>query len=60
VERDGLVGGGLTSSSGDRPARAEQLVQAAKSAGLTGLVWFDKGGSYLYSPGERAMAKALR
>jgi len=55
VERDGLVGGGLTSSPGGRPARAEQLVQAAKSAGLTGLVWFDKGGSYLYPPGEQAM-----
>jgi Glycosyl hydrolase family 26 len=43
----------------DRPARAGQLVQAAKSAGLTGLVWFDKGGSYLYSPGEQAMSAAL-
>ena len=42
-----------------RPGRVRQLVSAAESAGLTALVWFDKGGSYLWPPGQRAMANAL-
>jgi len=43
----------------DRPARIPGLVRAARAAGLTGLVWFDKGGSYLHRAGRRALAQAL-
>jgi hypothetical protein len=50
---------GIENKHGRAP-RVTQLAQAVAAAGLTGLIWFDKGGSYLYSPGERAMAKALR
>jgi hypothetical protein len=43
----------------NRPERVTQLVDAVKAAGLTTLVWFDKGSSYLYPPGRQAMKKAL-
>jgi Glycosyl hydrolase family 26 len=43
-----------------RPARVTQLVRAVRAAGLAALVWFDKGGSFLYRPGRDAMREALR
>lgn len=46
-------------ADGHRPSQIEPLVQAVRAAGLTGLVWFDKGGSYLHPPGQRAMASVL-
>jgi hypothetical protein len=43
-----------------RPARVTQLVEAVRAAGLTALVWFDKGASFLYRPGRSAMQSALK
>jgi hypothetical protein len=50
---------GIENSQG-RPPRVTQLVQAARAAGLTALVWFDKGASFLHWGGRRAMQEALR
>jgi hypothetical protein len=43
-----------------RPAAVKALARAARADGLTGLVWFDEGGSFLHRPGRAAMAEALR
>jgi hypothetical protein len=43
-----------------RPPRVTQLVQAARAAGLTALVWFDKNDSFLHWAGRHAMLNALR
>jgi hypothetical protein len=43
----------------NRPQRIALLGHEVRAAGLKALVWFDKGGSYLWPPGQRAMATAL-
>ena len=57
ASKPGFLGARRELRTQGRPPRVTALVRAARTDGLTGLVWFDEGGSYLKRPGQRAMAR---